>query len=57
MVAHIFSLAFILVIAYFSQPGSSNISKFLGYHSLVLIRKNYYLGFFSWHPFLMTLGV
>lgn len=35
MVAHFYSLGFILVIAYLIQPGSS---------------------FFSWHPFLMTLG-
>lgn len=58
MVAHVFSLAFIAVMTYFSAPGSSKSTRgpvaqtrWRGLSTLFACE-----GLFSWHPFLMTVG-
>ena len=62
MVVHIFSLIFIAAMAYLSRPGSSKCAfKYNMIFLIVIFTQqkilSYKKGLFSWHPFLMTIGV
>jgi hypothetical protein len=53
MAAYLISISFIVFIAYLTVPGSCEFNNAINFKIIFIL----FLAYFSWHPFLMSLGV